>query len=150
MKMSKEYRIKIESEFDFVIMKMIESENPDQMMYYFSGIHGLLNRVLNIEYSDELVFIYFVIERTCKDIVNQLTSLRQGNPVATFHKNFASKLIEITKELKDGFFNSKSRAEILKKLVVLSYTSTGNGYFLTEKGVIDIFSDINKLGEKDY
>ncbi|NOX34722.1 MAG: hypothetical protein GXP56_13490 [Deltaproteobacteria bacterium] len=149
MKLSKEYKIKIEQEFDFVIKKMLESENPDQMMYYFSGIYGLLQRILNFEYSDELLFTYFIIERSCKDIANQLSALRQGSPVPTFHKNFGSKLIEVTKELRDSFFNSKHRVESLKKLIVLAYTCTGNGFYLTEKNTIEIFAVTKKLEGKD-
>ena len=144
MNLSKEYKSKIEQEFDFVIKKMIESKNPEQMMYFFSGIHTILNRILNLEYSDELLFAYFIVERSHKDIINQLTSLRQGNPIITFHDDFGSQLIEVIKELKKAFFNSKNRIEILKKLVVLSYTATGNGHFLSEKGVIDIFFETEK------
>ncbi|MFO7911094.1 MAG: hypothetical protein R6V15_02930 [Desulfotignum sp.] len=145
MKLSKEHRTRIEQEFDFVIQKMAESENADKMMFYFSGIPGLLNRILNFEFSDELLFTYFIVERSSKDIIIQLSSLRQGDPIPKFHKNFGPKLIELTKELGDNFFNSKKRNEILKKMVVLSYTCTGNGYYLTEKSTIEIFEDTNKL-----
>lgn len=147
MKLSKEYKTKIEQEFDFVVKKMIASKNPDQMMYYFSGIYGLLHRILNFEYSDELLFAYINIERSCKDIVHQLSGLRNGNPVPTFHENFGPKLIEVTKELGDTFFNSKSRVESLKKLIVLAFTCTGNGYYLTEKSTIDIYSNAKKLAK---
>ncbi len=78
MKLSKEYKTKIEQEFEFIINKMEKSKTPDQMLYYFSGIHTLLNRILNLEYSDELLFTFFVLERTYKDITNALGSLKQG------------------------------------------------------------------------
>ena len=149
MKLSKEYITKIEQEFDFVINKMEESETPHKMLYYFSGVQSLLNRILNLEYSEELLFSYFVIERAHKDITNVLGSIKQGNPVVTLHDKFGGKLVELTKDLKNGFFNSKTRIEILKKIVVLTYTCTGNGFFLTEKGVIDIFSKTKKLKDKE-
>jgi len=147
MKLSKEYKTKIEQEFDFVVKKMIASKNPEQMMYYFSGIYGVLHRILNFEYSDELLFAYINIERSSKDIVNQLNGSRQGSPVSTFHDNFSSKLIEVTKDLGDTFFNSKGRVESLKKLIVLAFTCTGNGYYLTEKSTIDIFTNTKKLAK---
>jgi hypothetical protein len=149
MKLSKEYKIKLEQEFDFVIKKMEESETPDLMLYYFSGIHTLLNRILNLEYSEELLFSFFILERTHKDIISALESLKQGNPIPIFHERFGEKLLELTKELKNGFFNSKTRIEILKELVVLTYTCTGNGYFLTEKGIIDIFHENESLGDNE-
>jgi hypothetical protein len=149
MKLSKEYETKLEQEFDFVINKMENSETPDMMLYYFSGIPTLLNRILNLEYSEELVFLFFVLEKAHKDIILALGSVRQGNPILTFHDKFGDKLVELTKDLKNGFFDSKTRIEILKKIVVLAYTCTGNGYFLTEKGIIDIFSVTKKLEKKD-
>ena len=74
--------------------------------------------------------------------------MKSGQNVVTFHDDFGQKLIECTKELKEGFFNSKQRVDALNKFVVLSYTSTGNGFYLTEKGMIDIFSDKKHLKEK--
>ena len=149
MKLSKDYKIKLEQEFDFVIKKMEESETADLMLYYFSGIHTLLNRILNLEYSEELLFSFFILERAHKDIIGVLGSLKQGNPIPTFHEKFGDKLLELTKDLKNGFFNSKTRIQTLKKLVILTYTCTGNGYFLTEKGIIDIFLETKDREEND-
>ena len=145
MKISNEYKIKIEQEFDFIINNMEKTQAPDKMLYYFSGIHTILNRILNFEYSDEILFSFFVLEKSYKDITNSLASLKQGNPILTFHDKFGNKLIELTKDLKNGFFDTKKRIEVLKKIVVLAYSCTGNGYFLTEKGMIDIFSETKKL-----
>ncbi|MBF0398686.1 MAG: hypothetical protein HQK78_18060 [Desulfobacterales bacterium] len=141
MKLSKEHKEKIESEFDFVIHKMIQSKNLSQMIYYFTGIQTLINRIINFEYSDELLFTFFILEKSYKDIVNQIESSNYSNKVTTFHDNFKAKLIEYIKELKQGFFNTNSRIETLKKIVVLTYTCTGNGHYLSEKGIIKIFSE---------
>ncbi len=148
MKLSKEFKAKIEEQFDFVLKKMEQSESPHMMLYYFSGIQSQLNRILNLEFSEELVFSYFVLERAHKDIVGALASMNQGSPVVTFHEKFGDKLVELTKDLKNGFFNSKTRDEVLRKIVVLAYTCTGNGFFLTEKGDIDIFNGISKTKRK--
>lgn len=149
MRLSKEHKIKIEQEFDFVIDKMEQSETPDQTLYYFSGIQTLLNRIINFEYSEELLFSYFVLEKAYSNIISALGKIKQGSGVVTFHDRFNDKLVGLTKDLKNGFFNSKTRIETLKKIAVLAYSCTGNGFFLTEKGVIDIFSEIKRLEKKD-
>ena len=150
MKLSKQYKADIDQEFDFVIERMLESKTPDQMMYYFSGIYGILQRILNFEYSNELLFTYFIIERSCKDIINQLGAIRNGNPIPTFNEAFGGTLVEITKELKKGFFNTQSRIATLKKVVELTYTCTGNGFYLSEKGVIDIFSKKKNIEDTGF
>jgi hypothetical protein len=140
MKISKDNRKRIEDEFDFVIKKMVGSKSPDLMMYYFSGIHTNLNRIANLSYSDDLIFVFFILEKVHRDVTTQLSAYRQGNPAITFNEKFGKKFIEATIELKEAFFDAQKRIDALKKLVIVSYTTTGNGRFLTEKGVIDIFS----------
>lgn len=141
MKISKDNKKRIEDEFDFVIKQMIESKSPDLVMYYFSGIHTNLNRIANLFYSEDLIFAFFILEKVHRDITGQLASQRQGNEAVTFDDKFGKKFIEATVELKGAFFDAQKRIDALKKLVIISYTTTGNGHYLAKKGVIDIFSE---------
>ena len=63
MKLSKENKKLLTDEFTFVIKKMKSSETPDQMLYYFSGLYGMIHRILNIEFSSSLLFAHFVTEK---------------------------------------------------------------------------------------
>lgn len=148
MKISEENKKRLKDEFAFVIDKMKSSEGPDEMLFYYSGMYGILNRIFNIEFSHELVFAHFVIEKTHQTIVERLGAMKAGQGITTFDKGFGPKFIEYTEELVDGFFDSKQRMKSLNKIVTLSYTTTGNGYYLTQKGKIDIFSDEKQLKGK--
>lgn len=141
MKISKKNKKLLTDEFAFIIDKMKSSKDPDEMMYYYSGIYGLLKRIFNTEFSHELVFSCFIIEKIHQTIIERLGAIKAGQGIVTFNEDFGPKFIEYTKELMDGFFDSKQRMKSLNKIVVLSFTTTGNGYYLTQKGVIDIFSD---------
>ncbi|RLC22445.1 MAG: hypothetical protein DRH93_09855 [Deltaproteobacteria bacterium] len=148
MRISKENKKLLKDEFAFIIDKMKSSEDPDEMLYYYSGIYGMLKRIFNIDFSHELVFSHFVIEKTHQTIIERLGAMKAGQGIATFNKDFGPKFIECTEELMDGFFDSKQRMKSLNKIVVLSFTTTGNGYYLNQKGMIDIFSDKKQLKEK--
>ena len=145
MKLSKENKKILNDEFEFVIKKMESSENPDQMLYYFTGIYTMIQRLLNLEFSEELLFTHFVLEKVYADIMGRIRALKSGQTVIQFHEDFGGKLIEYVKDLKTGFNNSKQRIEILSKMVTLTYSTSGNGYYLTQKGMIDIFSETKKL-----
>jgi len=145
MKLSQTNKQLLTDEFTFVINKMELSKTPDQILYYFSGLYGMVLRVLNIEYSDELLLTHFILEKTHKDITGRIHAIKTGPPVMLFPENFAPKLIEYTKELKTGFYNSKQRIDVLNKFVVLAFSITGNGNYLIEKGIINIFSDKKQL-----
>ena len=47
MKISDEYRAMLLKEFDHVIEKLVGEGRPDEKMYYFSALHGAVNRILN-------------------------------------------------------------------------------------------------------
>lgn len=139
MKISADNKKVLLSEFDFAILKMEESTDPEEMMYYFSALPNTANRVLNIEFSDDLLFVYFILDRCYKDILDRIRLLKSGHGIIQFNEKFGVKLIEYIKELRAAFGNSNKRNAILKKIVTLSYSSTGNGFYLTQKGMIDIF-----------
>ena len=145
MNLSEENKKRIESEFDFVIKNMENSENPDQMLYYFTGIHTMLQRILNFEFSNDLLFTWFVLEKSYKEILERVNAIKAGQNVIMFHEDFGPKLIEYIKELKKAFGNSEQRLAVLKKIVTLAYILSGNGNYLTKKGVINIFSDKKQL-----
>ena len=145
MKLSQANKQLLTDEFTFVINKMELSQTPDQILYYLSGLYGMILRVLNIEYSDELLLTHFILEKIHKDITGRINAIKTGPPIILFHENFAPKLIEYTKELKNVFYNSKQRIEVLNKFVVLAFSISGNGYYLSQKGMINIFSDKKQL-----
>ena len=144
MNLSKDYKKLLDDEFDFVIKKMETSKTPDQMLYFFSGLYAMIHRVLNLQFSGELLLVHFVLEKLYKDSIERMDLIKKGHNVVMFNSGFGSKLIECTKELKKALYNSKQRQEALEKIVVLAYTSCGNGFYLTEKGMIDIFKDDEK------
>jgi len=148
MKLSKENKKKLNDEFEFVIKKMEDSEVPDQMLYYYTGIYTMIQRILNFEFSEELLFTYFIVEKVYADIMIRIQALKSGQAVVSFHEDFGAKLIEYLKELKADFYNSKQRIEILNKMVTLAYSTSGNGFYLAQKGVIDIYSETKKLKDK--
>lgn len=148
MKLTKKNKKLIIDEFTYVINKMAESENPEKTLYYFTGIHTMIQRILNIEYSDELLFVHYVMEKVYHSAIDRMHRVKSGDVVIMFHEKFGDKLIELTKKIRDCFDNKEDRINALQELVVLAYTTTGNGYYLTEKGMINIFLDKKHLKNK--
>ncbi len=117
---------------------MDEASIPDEKLYYFSAVQGILNRILNIEYTDELLFAYFITNETQKSLQQRLISSRQGDIVVKLTEKHLSRLTELTRNLLDSIRNDENIEAVLKNYVILLYSTTGNGNYLTEKGVIKI------------
>ncbi len=145
MNLSKEYKKIIDDEFAFVIKRMAASNDPSEMMYFFSGLYAMIHRILNLEFSNELLFVHFIIEKSYKDIVERIDHIKRGQNIIKFNEDFGIKLLEYTIELKESFYNSKLRQNALEKIVVLAYTTCGNGFYLSEKGRISVFSDKKQI-----
>lgn len=149
MKLSKKYKENIINEFDHVIQKMEESKNATEMLYYLSGIQSILQRIFNFEYSKDLLFSWFVIDRVYKDIRGLTSMVEKGELVPTFPEDFGNKLVGALTEIKNNFFRKDDRVDALKNYVELMYSCTGNGFYLSSKGIINVFPGDTKLKDSE-
>ena len=61
-----------------------------------------------------------------------------GELVFVIDSQQMERLTDLTKEYMDKFEADKSVDDVLKKMVVLRYSSTGNGNYLRGKGLLKI------------
>lgn len=140
MKISKENKKILDAEFNFVVEKMENARNPEEILYYFTGFFNMIQRIYNLEFSQDLLFVFVILENTYRIIMDRVNLLQSGQPghtVIPFPENFGGKLINLTKSLKNNFYNKDKRIQILKDFTLLSYITTGNGYYLTQKGLLN-------------
>ena len=134
MKLSTINKELLDKEFEFALNKMETSQTPDELIYYFSGFFNVINRIYNIEFSEELLFINFVMDIVYNSFMGRIGLVKAGqSPVIGFHEDFGSALIKITKDIKDNFYDKQKCIQALQKLVLLSFTTTGNGFYLSQK-----------------
>lgn len=134
MRLSNNYKNLILSEIDFVVKKMDKSSESLEKLFYFSAIHGIFQRIYNIEYDPTLVFIYFILHTTHEAFNNRLQT-KSGIPLSEKQIN---KLSDIAKELGGKIKNNEEVSVTLQKFVVLQYSTSGNGYYLMQKGMLKI------------
>ena len=139
MNISDSFRELIINEVSFVVEKMEEKEGFREKLYYFSGIQGLLQRIFNIEYDPDLLFAFNVFESTQKSFMDRYGAIEKGGDKAVLiYQEQMDGLIEGAKEFANKIKNKKNFDSTLKKLIVLSFSTTGNGFYLMQKGVLKI------------
>lgn len=114
---------------------MKATEEPKSKLYYFSAIYGMMQRIFNLEFTADLVFIHFVIN-SAYNLIN--SRLESPDKVIKIPENLFDKLIEATEELSNSIEKNVDLYEVLKKFILLGYTTTGNGYYLYQKGLFKI------------
>jgi hypothetical protein len=128
----------ITNEIKYAIKKMEEVSSIEEKLYYFSAVQGIFNRVFNIEFSQELLFAYFVFNETLKAFQQKLAAMKMGDLVFVINEEQINRLSELSKEFLIEFEAGKSTDNVLKKIVVLLYSVTGNGNYLMGKGLLKI------------
>ena len=133
------YRKMIVDEINFVAKKMTKAQSASEKLFYFSAVFGILHRILNIEYDSDLAFSQFVIRATHDAFLNRLKAIQQGgdNTVSLSDDQF-EKLTTLTKELAKKIHKNEDVIDTLKKFVTLTYSTSGNGFYLMQRGSLKI------------
>jgi hypothetical protein len=114
MRLSDNYKNLILSEINFAVKKMDKSSEPLEKLFYFSAIHGVFQRIYNIEYDPTLVFICFIL-RTTHEAFNNRLQTKVGIPLSEKQINTLS---DIAKELGGKIKNNEEVSVTLQKFVV--------------------------------
>ena len=136
MAISDKSRKVIVDELNLVADKMDKSQTGEEKLYYFSAAYSMVQRIFNIEYESDLIFIFFVLRETYNTINIRIQALKRGEGLVMLEEEQFSKLTQYTRELARLFNSKKDVTDILKKMALLAYTTTGNGHYLVQKGLL--------------
>lgn len=135
MELLNENKKVIYEEIKFVINMLKESEDIDECVYYLSAIHPMIKRVFNIKFNKHLVFMYFILDKCFGSIINGVSLTRQGRQPMIINIDFFHKFAKLLEELAESIKEDKFPYEILEKIVLLTYSINGNGFYLQQKGI---------------
>lgn len=137
MKLSKSMKKLLVDEIVYVTNAMEKEGDDEKKLYFFSGIQGIVNRIFNIEFNEDLVLLHHILKTTHEAINLRLNALKKGqDTVVPLLKIQFEKLIELVKELGEKIQQDESLIDVLKKFTIIAYSTTGNGYYLLNKGMI--------------
>jgi hypothetical protein len=127
------------NELRLVVRKMKEETEIRRKNYFFSATYGAVYRIFNINFDPELVLVHSVLNMTYRTANALLGGIDRGEErIIQIPDNFFDKLASLTEELATAIEEDKDVYGILQKIAVLSYSLTGNGYYLYQKGLIEI------------
>ncbi len=135
MKIPQNFKAHAIKEFEFVISKLKEPSPIEDRLYYYSAMYGEINRIMNIECSRELVFLHQVLNTVHSLFQVRLQSATRGGerPLA-IDDRMLNALISLSEELVERIRADRDSTDICISLINLAYATTGNGYYLYQKG----------------
>ena len=139
MNVSKHMEKKLIDEIRFVRGNMVHTNNPSEKLYYFSAVFGIANRIINFEYDPEILFLNQVTQLTYNMINARLAALAGGQEAGiSIPEGIFPKMEESLEKLANAIEQKQEIYSILQHLIHLAYTTTGNGYYMYQKGLIKI------------
>lgn len=139
MELSAELKEALVDELRTVVKRVEDEIDIGKKIFFLSAAYSGVQRIFNIRFDPELVLIHFVLNSTYVTVLNLHKMIETGNEkVIQIPEDFFYRLNGLIEELATGIEEDKDIYEILKKISVLSYSLTGNGYYLYRKGVIEI------------
>ena len=138
MDISEEIKRLLLEEFEYAIKKMEDTEDPIRQLYYFSATFGVIHRIFNIEYHPELIFIHFILEKTHKAFTDRLNAIAANDRTVPVTPEHFSKVVNLTKDLANKIESNENFVDTLKEFIILAYSTSGNGFYLYDKGVLKI------------
>jgi hypothetical protein len=139
MKLSEDLKDLLVKEIDFAVKKMEETKEPMELLYYFSAIPGAINRIFNIEYDPDLVYAHFILKAAHENFIQRLKAFTHGGDTSfMISDDQFERLVSLSKDLLRNFRKDKDIDDVLKKLTILLYSTSGNGNYLMQKGWLKI------------
>ena len=139
MKISLELKKTLVDELRLVAKKVADEIDVRKKIYFFSAAHAMVYRIFNINFDPELVLIHLALNSTHGIVQNLHTMIERGDEkVIQIPDDFFDKLASLTEELAIAIDGDNDVYEILQKIAIRSYSLTGNGYYLYQKGIIKV------------
>lgn len=134
----KDYKKIILDDFSQAVELMRKTSNPEETLFYFSSTFGVLSRVFNLKYDPELVFMHQILASTHAAILARIQAIKSGDGAIIIDEQVFEKLTILVDQLTNAIASDQKVNEILQRITILAYSTTGNGYYLLKKGVIQI------------
>jgi hypothetical protein len=144
MKIAKNLREYLVAECRTAAKLMDDHGAPTDKVFYFSAVFAGFQRVVNIDYEDELVLALTVTQSAHALLQARVDAELMGREQSIqMAPNFYGHLANSVRKLADQMEQNKSMVVPLTELCVLSYTTTGNGYYL----LASKFEEVKRLRE---
>jgi len=139
MKVSKSLKGYLLAELRYASKRMKEEQDPRRKLFFFSSVFGSTNRALNMEFDEDLLFVDFLAQQCYNTISPRVDQVYLGgDSVVPIARGLMDALTSLVGKLANAIEEDKGLEAVLKDLVILAYSTTGNGAYLFERGKIKL------------
>jgi len=134
------YKTILADEIAFVCKKMDGESDIRKKVYYYSAVHAMIQRIFNIDpnFDRQLVFMFTVLFASYGQMRARTDQIIAGDTLIIPPENFFDKISIYLQQLENKIRNNEDTYIILEKIAVSANLLEGNGYYLHQKGWMNL------------
>lgn len=137
--MSKEFfKKELVKEFRLVETLMKKEENIDRKIYCFSAAYGITSRSYRYDFSKDVLLADLVLNTAYQALFDRSQRTKNGDMTVFIEPIHFEKIEEGLRLLADAFENNESILEPLETILTSSFSTSGAGNYLREKGLLKL------------
>ena len=140
LNISEPHKTILADEIAFAREKMDVESDTRKKVYYYSAVPAMVQRIFNIDstFDQQLIFMFMVLTASHNQMKAVMDRIVAGDRMITPPENFFDKISIYLQELEDKIRNNEDTYIILEKIAVSAYLLDGNGYYLHQKGWMEL------------
>lgn len=139
MKISDVFRDRIAEEFADASQRMENERSALAKLYWFTAAFNMPQRIMNLQYDHELLFLFTVCQTAYQEIQARIVALTTGPELgAGLPDGLFDHLQKVTKELGEAIREGKDLIPLIRRVAILGYSATGNGFYLWKRGFLHL------------
>ena len=140
MSISEPHKTILADEIAFAREKMDAESDTRKKVYYYSAVPAMIQRIFNIDpnFDRQLIFMFTVLSASYNQTKVFMDRIMAGDHLITPPENFFDRISTYLQELEGKVRNNEDTYSILEKIAVSAYLLDGNGYYLHQKGWMEL------------
>ena len=139
MNISDDFRSRSGDEFVDASRRMRDERSALAKLYWFTAGFNMAQRIANLEYDPELLFLFTVCQTAYQQIQARVAALAAGPELgAGLPDGLFDHLHAITEKLGGAIIENSDLTPLLRRVAILGYSATGNGFYLWKRGFLSL------------
>lgn len=125
-------------ELRLIEASMKKEENIERKLYLLSAAYGIMGRTYRYEFSGDALLAELVLNNSYNVLLDRLNRIRSGDTTVNLEPLHFEKIEEGLRLLADCIESEKSILEPLELILTTSFSTSGPGNYLREKGMLKL------------
>jgi hypothetical protein len=129
LKIPENLKSRLLNELDFVVHKLREEPDTARKLYFLSAAHGAIDRAVHFHLENELLITHYILNVCYSALLDRFNRLKAGEKIIPLPDDWSEQIAQYLSQLSDMISKDQKVYPALEKIIRLTYSATGPGYY---------------------